>query len=709
IGVVMLLVRERDGSIVGANHAASEFYGYSREQLCRMNIADINQLPRSEIAEKMAATKRDGRRHFVFPHKLQSGQVRIVDVYSHSVAVQGSDLLLSIIHDISDRVRAERALVQSEAKFSKAFHASPDSININRLEDGLYLEINEGFTRTTGYTPEDVSGRSSMSSDLGIWANDSDRERLVAALRKCGEADIIAPFRRKDGSVLIGAMSARIIDIDGVPCVLSVTRDITERAKAEEQVRSIARFPDEDPHPVMRVSPDGTLLYANKASSSLVSAWIEGMHEDFLRVITEAQTDENRRSAEVRGGDRIYQVTIVPLDAGYINLYGRDITEEKSLAAKLSQAQKMEAIGRLAGGIAHDFNNLLQVISGYCDLLILKTPAQTGLAEIAGAARRAASLTAQLLAFSRKQVLTPRPLDVKDLIGSLRSMLERLIGEDIEVRTFVHETVGSIWADRGQIEQVLLNLAVNARDAMPMGGTLIIEASGRTFDERYVAEHPEARAGRFIGISMSDTGCGMDAETMSHLYEPFFTTKPPGKGTGLGLSTVFGIVKQSGGHITCYSEPSKGTTFTVYLPQSTKAPEDEQRATARAVRARGGETILLVEDEPSVRRFVRIVLESGGYAVIEAASGDEALVAAAQRKGPIQLLVTDVVMPRMGGKELAGTLAGLVPGLRVLFVSGYTPNAIVHLNVLDPGVDLLQKPFGSQDLLTKVREILDRG
>jgi PAS domain S-box-containing protein len=710
--VVMLLVRPSDGAIVDANPAAVRFYGHPREVLCSMKIGEINQLPASAIAESLGAASRDEQSHFVFPHRLASGEIRTVEVHSNPVEISGTQYLFSIILDISDRVRAERALKQSEEKFSRAFHASPDSININRLEDGLYMEINQGFTAMTGYQSSDVLGRSSRNADLGIWVDDADRERMVAGLAERGEADLVAPFRRKDGTVLLGAMSARLIEIDGVRCVLTITRDITEKSRAEEQIRSLARFPDENPHPAMRVAPDGEVIYANAAGAALVSCWVDRSRAEFLRTIAGVWKSGTSREIEVHGDSRTYAVTIVPQEAGYVNLYGKDVTEEKSLAERLAQSQKMEAVGRLAGGIAHDFNNLLQVIGGYCDLVnqsvSKESPLRKDLDEISGATRRASALTAQLLAFSRKQILAPRALVVKDLIRSTAKMLGRVIGEDIELRTFVNENTGNVWADPGQIEQILLNLAVNARDAMPLGGKLTVEAETCILDELFAEEHPGVRAGSYVRISVSDTGTGMTPETLSHIYEPFFTTKEQGKGTGLGLSTVFGIVKQTGGTINCYSEVGKGTTFTIYLPMTSEQPEPSWDASVRAPEKRGDETILLVEDEAAVRRFARTVLEREGYTVIEAGGGEEALSQVSTGAADIRLLITDVVMPRLGGRELARRLEEMLPALKILYVSGYTSNAIGNHELLDEGVDFLQKPFGSREFLAKVRALLDR-
>jgi PAS domain S-box-containing protein len=394
-------------------------------------------------------------------------------------------------------------------------------------------------------------------------------------------------------------------------------------------------------------------------------------------------------------------------------LFTEDVTERRMLEQQLRQSQKMEAVGRLAGGIAHDFNNLLMVISGYSEFLLdrlgpepaLRAPAQ----EIASAAGRATSLTRQLLAFSRKQMMAPKILDLNGIVTENLKMLTRMIGEDIDLVMVPASGLGAVRADAGQIEQVIMNLAVNARDAMPSGGKLTIETSNVSLDEEYARFHAPLRPGDYVMLTISDTGLGMDAETQSHIFEPFFTTKGL-KGTGLGLSTVYGIIKQSGGYIWVYSEPDKGTTFKIYLPRVAERVESLPQfvAPADSVAAEPGtETILLVEDEANLRYLARQFLEKQGYRVIEAADGVVAVQIAVAHSGVIHLLLTDVIMPGMNGRELAQRMAEIRPNTKVLYMSGYTENVIGHNGTLDAGVRLLQKPFTLRDLKSKVREVLD--
>ena len=506
-----------------------------------------------------------------------------------------------------------------------------------------------------------------------------------------------------------------LIDKTGtVTGLVGISRDITERKQAEQRLLSLARFPDENPYPILRVTPDGLIIYSNKASELLTASWADGAErrvpEEFMREVTPAWKTGQKREIEVRESSRIYAIAIVPFtDAGYINLYGRDVTEEKTLSEMLTQAQKMEAIGQLT---RRDRARFQQRSSGHHRLLRgahnkdYLTRTRSMLEEITKAANRAATLTAQLLAFSRKQVLRPQVVDTKELIRSVRKMLERVIGEDIELRTFVDPKTGNFLADPGQMEQVLMNLAVNARDAMPSGGKLTIETSNCALDDAYVRDHPGAKVGTVCPHRRERHGSWDGPGTLSHIYEPFFTTKEIGKGTGLGLSTVYGIVKQSDGYITCYSETGRGTTFTIYLPP-TLEETDKLAAVSDTTAPKGTETILLVDDDPSVRKVAAIILQAAGYVVMKASGGEEALSVASARGTSIALLITDVVMPRMGGIELANRLQKSCPRLKVLYVSGYTADVISRHGILEAGVNYVQKPFKSLDFLTKVREILD--
>ncbi len=434
------------------------------------------------------------------------------------------------------------------------------------------------------------------------------------------------------------------------------------------------------------------------------------LRENLERVRALASREEQVAHLEKLEADgRITQQELLDAKSALEQQVEQRTKELRTVEEQLLQSQKMEAIGRLAGGIAHDFNNLLSVIIGYGDLVLMRmkpdAPFRAEIEEIRKAGDRAGGLTRQLLAFSRKQVLQPEVLNLNDTVTQMDKMLRRLIGEDIDLATHLEPRLDSVKFDPGQIEQIIVNLVVNARDAMPQGGKITIQTANVELDADYVAEHVDAREGSHVMIAVSDTGVGMDADTRKRIFEPFFTTKALGRGTGLGLSTVYGIVKQSGGNIWVYSEPGRGTTFKVYIPATEQKPVDRSARLA-AVRPKATETVLVVEDEEAVRTLVKSVLTGAGYEVLEAATPELAVQRASMHDGDIHLLLTDVVMPGMGGPQLAQKIVSARPTTKVLYMSGYTDNAIVHHGVLDPGTAFLEKPIRPEALQAKVREVL---
>ncbi len=487
------------------------------------------------------------------------------------------------------------------------------------------------------------------------------------------------------------------------------------------------------PYGICRCDSSGKLLDANPALLEMLGYAsifdLVGMH---LRVLymdsaqwfdladsMRARTSFQRLPADWRckdGNIKLVRVSGRAVASGGDNvvfeLFAEDVTERRALEQQLYHSQKMEAVGRLAGGIAHDFNNLLMVISGYSELLLSQLETQPALRaqaqQVSTAAARAAALTKQLLAFSRKQMLVPKVLDLNAVITENLKMLARLIGEDIHLVMVPGADLSDVKADVGQIEQVIMNLAVNARDAMPTGGKLTIETANVFLDEAYARSHAPLEPGVYVMLKISDTGAGIDPQTLSHIFDPFFTTKGT-KGTGLGLSTVYGIVKQSGGYIWVDSEQGKGASFTIYLPRVLETGEPAVASTRVAAlpSRKNAETILLVEDESNLRYLARHYLEKHGYTVIEAADGAMALQIAVAREGEIHLLLTDVIMPGMNGRELAGRISEIRPSTRVLYMSGYTENVIGHNGMLDAGVNFLQKPFNLNELSEKVRAVLD--
>ena len=514
--------------------------------------------------------------------------------------------------------------------------------------------------------------------------------------------------------------------------------EIAERKQAEEALKNEKTFIDNALDAMsdafMVVGLDGRLARWNKVVGDLagrndkeVSAML---FTDFIGDM-DRQRAKNAFQAVIQKGKASLEALVVDKEGEMIPfeftgtlltdadgrpsnvcIVGRDITERKNLEEQLRQAVKMEAVGVLAGGVAHDFNNLMSAVLGYSELLLMRIPDDPKLRrdamQIRSAGERAASLTAQLLAFSRKQVVRPAILDLNHTVANTEKLLRRLIGEDIDLACNLDPDLSRIMADPSLIDQIIMNLAINSRDAMPYGGKLTIETANVFLDESYVRCHIGVEIGHYVMLAVSDSGCGMDQETVSRIFEPFFTTKGEGKGTGLGLATVYGNVKQSGGIIRVYSEPGQGTTFKIYLP---RADEDAETNNPDIVAAealpKGTETILLVEDDENVRQIARSILVACGYTVLESEGGEEALGLCKTLGDSIDLLITDVVMPGMNGRKLAQRAEEFCPSAKVLYMSGYTDNAIVHHGVLDEGIAFLQKPFTLKSLSLKVREVLD--
>ena len=603
---------------------------------------------------------------------------------------------------------------------------------------GKYIYVNPAYARMIGNTNrEAMAGKSwreiSASGDVAPVASE-----IREALKQHGKWFGPLTVPHSDGTAVAMEMAITTLPDGGTICV---SGDITERVSAQraraeteikyrkliEQVAAISYIAEIGVSGQWYyVSPQIETMFGYSAEEWLSNSkdWIRYIPIDDHPIVHAAEENSARGEpfqAEYRitrkDGNVIWvsDTAVVvrgsdshPVMEGLIV----DITDRKMLENQLLQARKMEAVGRLAGGVAHDFNNLLTIIKGYVEMAMQRCldwpELHSDIRRIEDAADRAVTLVRQLLAFSRKQVLRPKILDLNAIVMNLDQLLRRLMGENIAMKTFVSKDVGAIKADPGQIEQVIMNLVVNARDALPDGGRILIETSNVELDSAYARDHTVVRPGPYVLLAVTDTGIGMTADTAAHIFEPFYTTKESGRGTGLGLSTVYGIVKQSGGYIWVYSELGKGTTFKVYLPRvkdAVQAPAAEMPAsTAR----KGHETILLVEDEPDVRELTQMVLTERGYRVIEALTPEDAERLAGNNGAEIHLLLTDVVMPGMSGRELAKRLTGRYPNLRVLYMSGYTYNVIAQDGTLEEGISFLQKPFTPQVLTQKVRESLDR-
>lgn len=602
--------------------------------------------------------------------------------------------------------------------------ASPDAITLRSFPERRYIEVNEGFTRLTGYTPEEVIGKT--PAELQLWVDREPHETASQRLQQEGEIrEEEFRFRTKTGEIRHGRVSASRVVINGQPCVLAITNDITDRKLAEQAlVRSEGDFRsvvEGAPYAIFRVSPSGRLLLVNPAFVQTLGYASEeevlrlDMGRDVYRdprvrqLFLDSHAGENFRQVEAEwkrkdGGIITVRLTGKAVSGNgpgieYFEIFAEDITERRTLERQLLQSQKMDAIGQLAGGVAHDFNNLLSVILGHAEILDRRLGEEAGVRKnieaIQQAAERAASLTSQLLAFSRKQMIEPKVVDLNAAILEIERLVRRLMSEDIELSAKLDPGIGAIRIDPGQLDQVLMNLIINARDSISSGGRIVLETSSVELDETYVSRHVGSSPGSYVCLAVSDTGVGMDAETISRIFEPFFTTKEKGRGTGLGLSTVYGIVKQAGGYIMPYSEPGQGSTFKLYFPRVEEPTRSQTKSPAPEPLARGTETVLLVEDEGALRDLVRSILQEAGYTVRDAHKGQEALQIAADPSAKIDLLLTDVVMPGMAGPQLAQQLLSSRPGLRVLYMSGYADDVIVNRGVLSSGAALIQKPFSN--------------
>jgi two-component system, cell cycle sensor histidine kinase and response regulator CckA len=613
-----------------------------------------------------------------------------------------------------------------EARYRSLMEQAHDAILL--LDENGIIEANRQAETILGVPRDEIVGH--RYEDFVVPEEREEVTRSLAALIETGHGRVgRRNLLRPDGTRIGMDASVSVVQVGNERFALLILRDVTERERMEQQLRQREEqyrlLFESNPHPMWVQGPDHlSFLAVNDAAVRLYGY----SRDEFLRMqVTDLEQAEPTPAAHEPGLPRAGGVSRhrrkdgttleVQLDASEIGLAGTaahivlamDVSEKRLLEAQLLQAQKMEAVGRLAGGVAHDFNNLLGVITGYSDLLHKDLESShkghRRIEQIERAAQRAAGLTRQLLAFSRKGVIEPRVIDLNRVVSEIEPMLRRLIGEDVDLRLLRSEGAGRVRADRGQIDQVIMNLVVNARDAMPQGGRLTIETTRVILDDRE-AGLIQAPPGEYVALAVADTGHGMDAETRSHIFEPFFTTKEEGKGTGLGLATVFGIVNQSGGRIVVESDPGAGTVFRVYLPSVTEAEARAPRVVEKTPPG-GSETILLVEDAEALRVMVQELLEGAGYRVLEAADPDAALLAVATHAAPIDLLLIDVIMPRMSGPELAARLRAAKPRARVLFMSGYTAEAIGSKGVLKPGTRLLRKPFSAGDLLRKVREAID--
>jgi PAS domain S-box-containing protein len=660
--------------------------------------------------------------------------------------------LPSAVLNVLEKVEAEKAkavavtsLRHSEQQYRLITENTRDLICVLDLK-GTFVYVSPSSREALGYAPEEMVGLRSIAL---VHPDDSEivaRSFLEGLSSKDSYAMELRYKHRNGEWRTFESIRNWVLDESGnTQSAVVVSRDITERKRIYEALgeseRRYRQLGEGILHQVWTAQPDGNLDYVNgrtleyfgrTSEQMLGEGWRGVVHqEDFPTCIKHwtmsLQTgDPYETEFRLLNADGTYRWHLALATAGRgsegeiikwfgtnTDVHDQKLAEEALRASEeqLRQSQKLEAVGQLAGGVAHDFNNLLTVITGYSDLLLRgfkqDESVRPKLEEIKKAAVRASALTRQLLAFSRKQVLQPKVLDLNSLVTDTSKMLHRLIGEDVDMTSRLDSALGQIKADYGQIEQVLMNLVVNARDAMPQGGKLTIETRNIYLDQSDAHQRIAVEPGNYVMLAVSDTGCGMDAAIQARIFEPFYTTKEAGKGTGLGLSTVYGIVKQSGGNIFVYSEPGQGTTFKIYLPRVDEAVESTGLCDEATETSQGSETILIVEDEPAVRALLLDLLEMDGYQVLEAANGAEALQICRDNEDTIHLMITDVVMPQMGGREVAQSAALIRPQMRVLFMSGYTDDAIGNHGVLDSDVAFLEKPFTPDAVACKVREVLD--
>ena len=634
--------------------------------------------------------------------------------------------------------RMRRQLFESEELFRLISENAADLIAVVDME-GKRIYNSLSYQKVLGYSAEELKNSSGLDQ---IHPDDHQKVREAGAeARRTGKGRTLEyRIRHKNGAWRVFESTASVIfDRKNQPeKLVIVNRDITERNTAvqalEQSEAGFRGVVEGAPYGICRVSQEGNFLRVNPALAKMLGYESqEALREknagedifrnkgEFQQLVELLARDKEFKNVEL-DWKRLDDASITVLCSGravdakgdgtsYFEIFVEEVTEKRVLERQLRMAAKMEAVGRLSGGIAHDFNNLLGVIIGYSQILKRKLGAGSPLLECAEevekAGQRAVSLTRQLLAFSRQQILTPAVLDLNSLVVGMEKMLPRLIGEDINVSVRLAPEIGRVKADHGQIEQVVMNLAVNARDAMPQGGELTIETANADLDENYARHHPGAKPGPYVVLSVTDTGLGMTAETLGHIFEPFFTTKEVGKGTGLGLATVYGVVKQSGGYVWVDSAPGEGASFQIFLPRVEDSVTQVATSMTPAETLKGGETVLLVEDADALRKLARSFLEDRGFKILTAANGREALQVAGLHKGPIHLLLTDVVMPGMNGRVLAEHLLPKRPEMRVLYISGYTDSFIAGHGVLEQGTHLLHKPFTEEALISKVREVLD--
>lgn len=746
----VIITIDQESTIVFVNESVERVFGYTVTELLGKPLTVLMPEYLRHLHDVgLGRYVQTGQKHLNWqsielPGLHKSGREVPLELSFGEYKRDGKHLFTGIARDITKRKRAEDELIKltGNLKLSVQEHQQVLDNSLDVIcqvdEAGRFIQVSAAAKKMWGYEPEELIGR--MYMEL-VHPDDRAKSAQAAIDIMSGQSTNIFEncYQRKDGSVAYMMWSANWSESDKT--MFCVAHDVGRIRQTEEALKDsdanyrnlvesshaiIYLLQPEPPYAPIYVSPNIVAFgYPVEHWFSQPDVWASIIHDEdrervlrITRDITKSNLDTELEYRIVGRDGTIHWVQdkgrfVFDREGNKIGWQGvlLDITKTKQLEEQLRQAQKLESVGRLAGGIAHDFNNMLTAINGYSDLTLRRLkeddPLRHNIEEIKKAGIRSAALTHQLLAFSRQQILQPKVLSLNRAITDTSDMLQRLIGEDVRLATVLHPKAGQVEVDPGQLSQIIINLAVNARDVMPQGGTLTIETANVFLDPDYARQHATVIPGAYVMMAVSDTGTGMTAETQEHIFEPFFTTKEVGKGTGLGLATVYGIVKQSGGNIMVYSEEGIGTTFKVYLPRVIQQSEAEDTRNTSDELPQGTETILLVEDEDVVRTLTRQILEMCGYTVLEAGNGVEAISLCEKHDCHIHLLMTDVVMPQMGGRELSERFAAIYPQMRILFTSGYTDDAVVRHGVIEAGTNFIQKPFTPDALAHKVRAILD--
>ncbi len=729
---LLAVIGIEDDRIRFLNASWERLLGYTREEMLNNSLAVYLH------HDDLVATLRDVEKvrtgeptkGFVNRFRCKDETYRWLSWSSVASAEHGCFYMAA--RDITEQKRTE----ERAQRLAQALEDNSEMIAMS-ADDGRAAFVNRAFLQKTGYREEELLGISFAETLISPNNPPEVRKEFWATMARAGKWSGEYLLRRKDGSDFPVAMSvSELRDSEGRPTgTFGISQDITERKRTEERVQRLAQALENNTEMISVGDQEGRAEFVNKAllrASGFEEAELLGKRfndtllspnnpPNLAKEIEERIIAEGRWSGEClqrrKNGEDLpvaLSIGLIRDDDGRVTGgfgISQDITAKQKLEEQLRRAHKMEAVGQLAGGVAHDFNNLLTVIIGYAGDLVERLEAGSPLRreadEIRKAGERAGALTRQLLAFSRRQVLEPKVLNLNSLVDDLKKMLGRVISEDIELVTALDPALGEVEADQGQLEQVIVNLVVNSRDAMPAGGKLTVETANDMVDETFVRQHPPMTAGEYARLSVIDTGIGMDAVTLSRVFEPFFTTKEPGKGTGLGLATVYGVVKQSGGFIWVSSEPGKGARFDVYLPRVHARAIEKTSTPSWDGERKGSEKILLVEDDEALRRLILESLRQWGYEVLEAANGNEAMGIARKRSDEIDLLLTDVVMPGMNGPEVAEKVAGLNPEIKVLFMSGYSDLGNQQGSFFGRDRRLLQKPCKLPELARTIREVLE--